>query len=155
MIFDAETGLPIKQECAPDILHDLQLIRREENEHPGTLQELHPRDITAAWNQLAEYRTIVTSPVSEDEARDRAIEKGMALLGALQDIYFIRVKKISVAACDVCTVGSVNPGHLTPEENQLYEALQSAMFEYLTARGFKNTPDGMELSMSKPPEVKA
>ena len=75
MIFDAETGLPIKQECAPDILHDLQLIRREENEHPGTLQELHPRDITAAWNRLAEYRTIVTSPVSADEARDRAIEK--------------------------------------------------------------------------------
>lgn len=156
MNFEASTGLPIAHAAEPDILHDLQVLRREESDHPGTLQDVQPRDFKSAWERLKAYRLVATSPASTDEARDRAIESGTALIDAMQDLYFIRIRKITVLACDCCETGpATNTGPMSPEETKLYLALQAAITAYLTASGFAHTSRGMELSMSKPPEVTA
>jgi len=148
MIFDTDTQLPIAHEEAPDILHDLLLLRKMEMEYPGVLQDIQERDINAARDRLREYRNIVLSPVSSDEARDRAIESGKSLMGALEDVVFIRVKKIIQIACDSHESGHVDPGAILPRETELLDAINAAIEGYLTREGFTPTKEGMRLSMS-------
>ena len=148
MIFDTDTQLPIAHEEAPDILHDLLLLRKMEMEYPGVLQDVQERDINAARDRLREYRNIVLSPVSSDEARDRAIESGKSLMGALEDVTFIRVQKLVQIACDSHESGHVDPGAILPREKDLLDAINAAIEGYLTREGFTPTKEGMRLSMS-------
>jgi len=148
MIFDTDTQLPIAHEEAPDILHDLLLLRKMEMEYPGVLQDIQERDINAARDRLREYRNIVLSPVSSDEARDRAIESGKSLMGALEDVVFIRVQKLVQIACDSHESGHVDPGAILPREKDLLDAINAAIEGYLTREGFTPTKEGMRLSMS-------
>jgi len=147
-MFDTDTQLPIAHEEAPDILHDLLILRKMEMEYPGVLQDIQERDINAARDRLREYRNIVLSPVSSDEARDRAIESGKSLMGALEDVVFIRVQKLVQIACDSHESGHVDPGAILPREKDLLDAINAAIEGYLTREGFTPTKEGMRLSMS-------
>ena len=147
-MFDTDTQLPIAHEEAPDILHDLLILRKMEMEYPGVLQDIQERDINAARDRLREYRNIVLSPVSSDEERDRAIESGKSLMGALEDVVFIRVQKLVQIACDSHESGHVDPGAILPREKDLLDAINAAIEGYLTREGFTPTKEGMRLSMS-------
>lgn len=149
MMFNQETGLPIKQECAPDIHHDLAMIRKLENES-GTLQDLQDRDIVAAWTRLAELRSVVISPAATDEARDRTIETGKALMGIMEEITFIRLNKIIKVVVDSHESGPAhNPGPMLTREKELVKALDTVIMAYLTESGFGQTSEGWKVSMSK------
>lgn len=149
MMFNQETGLPIKTEGAPDIHHDLAMVRKLENE-TGTLQDLHDRDIAAAWARLAEHRSVVTSPAATDEARDRTIETAKALMGIMEDVTFIRLNKIVKVVVDSHETGPANTtGPMLTREKEFVKALDTVITAYLTESGFGPTSEGWKVSMAK------
>lgn len=138
-------GLPVRMEVAPNIFDDLAMLRRLEQE-PGPLQPLQARDIKSARAKLSEYRTIVTSPMTSDEMRDRAISDSGALSEVLADLTGIRLLKILTLARDSLTCAAeVSTANMTAEEQALYVDVVDRIARYYKEGGYQMTKDGMEI----------